>query len=59
MEGTIKEETNQVFFDEWMNLDYKRLLKYNHKKKTIKNAEIYPCVKFPEKTDITYSYPLI
>ena len=44
----IKEKKNQVFFDERMNLDYKRLLKCNHKKNK-KNAEINPRVKFPEK----------
>ncbi len=55
----IKEKKNQVFFDERMNLDYKRLLKYDCKKKTIKNAEINPCVKFPEKTNITFSYSLV
>jgi hypothetical protein len=28
-------------------------------KENKKNAEINPCVKFPEKTNITYALPLI
>ena len=45
----IKEKKNQVFFDERMNLDYKRLLKYDCKKETKKTQRLIPALNFRKR----------
>jgi hypothetical protein len=39
VEGMIKEKKNQVFFDERMNIDYRRLQKCNYKKNNKKRRD--------------------